>query len=146
MRLWSLHPRYLDARGLVAAWREGLLARAVLRGETRGYTRHPQLDRFRAQPSPVLAINAWLAGIHDEATARDYAFDRSKAGPRRPVEPIAVTRGQLDFEWRHLLAKLAVRDAAAFARWAPLRRPACHPAFRPCAGPVAGWERGAPER
>jgi len=25
MRLWTLHPKYLDARGLVALWREGLL-------------------------------------------------------------------------------------------------------------------------
>ena len=32
MRLWSLHPCYLDPAGLVAVWREGLLARAVLRG------------------------------------------------------------------------------------------------------------------
>jgi len=30
MRLWSLHPRYLDAKGLVALWREGLLAQKVL--------------------------------------------------------------------------------------------------------------------
>src|SRR5690606_6899395 len=42
MRLWSLHPRYLDRQGLLALWREALLARAVLRGETRGYTLHPQ--------------------------------------------------------------------------------------------------------
>ncbi|WP_343214776.1 pyrimidine dimer DNA glycosylase/endonuclease V, partial [Dokdonella sp.] len=40
MRLWSLHPRYLDPQGLVALWREALLAKAVLRGETRGYTQH----------------------------------------------------------------------------------------------------------
>lgn len=43
MRLWSLHPQYLDAKGLVALWREGLLAQAVLAGQTRGYKRHPQL-------------------------------------------------------------------------------------------------------
>ena len=32
MRLWSLSPRYLDVKGLVAVWREGLLADAVLLG------------------------------------------------------------------------------------------------------------------
>ena len=37
MRLWSLHPRCLDAKGLVALWREGLLAQEVLRGKTRDY-------------------------------------------------------------------------------------------------------------
>ena len=70
MRLWSLHPRYLDPQGLVALWREALLAKAVLRGETRGYTRHPQLERFSEHPQPRLAINAYLAAIHDEATRR----------------------------------------------------------------------------
>jgi hypothetical protein len=39
---------YLDGRGLVALWREALLAQAVLRGRTRGY-RHPQLARFRSR-------------------------------------------------------------------------------------------------
>ena len=29
MRLWTLHPKYLDGVGLVALWREALLARAV---------------------------------------------------------------------------------------------------------------------
>ena len=28
MRLWSLHPKHLDPQGLVARWREGLLARS----------------------------------------------------------------------------------------------------------------------
>ncbi|HKX52383.1 MAG TPA: pyrimidine dimer DNA glycosylase/endonuclease V [Nitrosospira sp.] len=38
MRLWTLHPRYLDTKGLVAAWREALLAQKVLSGLTSGYT------------------------------------------------------------------------------------------------------------
>ncbi|MEN6399799.1 MAG: pyrimidine dimer DNA glycosylase/endonuclease V, partial [Rectinema sp.] len=29
MRLWTLHPQYLDQKGLTAAWREGLLAKKV---------------------------------------------------------------------------------------------------------------------
>lgn len=48
MRLWSLHSRYLDSRGLVALWRESLRAQKVLMGDTIGYRHHPQLDRFRA--------------------------------------------------------------------------------------------------
>ena len=27
MRIWTLHPEYLDGRGLTALWRETLLAR-----------------------------------------------------------------------------------------------------------------------
>ena len=70
MRLWSLHPRYLDSKGLVALWREALLAKAVLSGRTRGYRQHPQLARFRAHPEARAAINAYLAAVHEEATGR----------------------------------------------------------------------------
>ena len=93
MRLWTLHPRHLDAAGLVALWREALLAQAVLLGRTRGYTRHPQLQRFRAAADPVASIGAYLRVVADEATSRGYAFDatrivesgrlRSDASPRR---------------------------------------------------------------
>jgi hypothetical protein len=141
MRLWSLHPRYLDPQGLVAVWREGLLARAVLRGQTRGYTRHPQLERFRKHPHPRLAINAYLAAIHVEATSRGYAFDRSKIGPVRAIDDIAVSSGQLAHEWMHLRQKLAKRNPATLARWSTLATPECHPLFRPQPGPVESWER-----
>jgi hypothetical protein len=141
VRLWSLHPRYLDPQGLVALWREGLLARAVLRGETRGYRHHPQLERFRAHPQPRLAINAYLAAVHDEAAARGYAFDRSKLGPVRTVEPIGVAAGQLAFEWEHLRRKLAIRNPSLLEVIEAVAKPACHPLFRRRPGPVAPWER-----
>jgi len=141
MRLWSLHPRYLDPQGLVALWREALLARAVLRGETHGYTRHPQLERFKAHGQPRLAINSYLAAIHDEATRRGYAFDRSRIGPLQSVRPIPVTTGQLALEWMHLQHKLAARSPSLLRRWDGLQMPACHPLFRRRPGPVASWER-----
>ena len=141
MRLWSLHTRYLDPQGLVALWREALLAKAVLRGETRGYTRHPQLERFAEHPHPRLAINAYLATIHDEATRRGYAFDRTKLGPVRAVASIPVNSGQLALEWTHLQRKLAVRNPSLLAQWHDVIIPACHPLFLPRPGPVASWER-----
>jgi len=61
MRLWSLHPKYLDAQGLVALWHEALLAKAVLRNETKGYRNHLQLERFRASSMPLLTINSFSA-------------------------------------------------------------------------------------
>ena len=143
MRLWSLHPKYLDPPGLVAAWREALLAKAVLRGETRGYTHHPQLDRFKAHPHPRLAINAYLASLHAEATRRGYSFDRSKVGPVRSIRPIAVSAGQLAHEWDHLRRKLAVRSPRVLARWSEVTTPQCHPLFRRRPGPVAAWERAS---
>ena len=145
MRLWSLHPRYLDPQGLVALWREALLARAVLRGQTRGYRHHPQLERFLAHPQPRLAINAYLAAVHDEATGRGYRFNRAKVGPVRSVRPIPAGSGQLAHEWKHLRHKLALRSPDTLARWADLDMPACHPLFRRRPGPVASWER-APDQ
>lgn len=141
MRLWSLHPKYLDPQGLVALWREALLAKAVLRGETRGYTRHPQLERFKAHPQPRLAINSYLAAVHVEATHRGYAFDRSKIGPVRAVQAIPVNSGQLACEWHHLQNKLSARNPAVLAEWSGVRNPMCHPLFRPQPGPAESWER-----
>ncbi len=141
MRLWSLHPKYLDPQGLVALWREALLARAVLRGETRGYTAHPQLERFRSHSQPRLAINAYLAAVHGEAVARGYAFDRSRIGPVRTVRSIPVSSGQLGYEWLHLQQKLAARNPAWLARLRGVSVPALHPLFRRTPGPVASWER-----
>jgi len=141
MRLWTIHPKYLDGRGLVTAWREALLARAVLRGQTTGYRHHPQLHRFLGSPSPRSAINAYLSVLLDEADVRGYAFDRSKVGPVRQRFLIATTEGQLDYEWRHLLGKLRARSPAVHARWSGIPRPDPHPLFRLHAGPVESWER-----
>lgn len=141
MRLWTIHPKYLDGRGLVTAWREALLARAVLRGRTKGYRHHPQLQRFLDSRSPRSAINLYLAVLLDEADARGYAFDRSKVGPLRQRFRIPTSEGQLDYEWRHLLGKLRARSPAVHARWSGTSRPDPHPLFRLRAGPVESWER-----
>ena len=140
MRLWTLHPRYLDSRGLVALWREALLAQAVLRGRTQGYRRHPQLARFRGCDAPRAAINAYLLAVHDEAARRGYAFDRSKIR-LCACEPIIVTRGQLLYEWDRLLAKLRERDPALYRAHRRISHPRAHPLFRVGAGPVASWEK-----
>lgn len=144
MRLWSLHPQYLDARGLVALWREALLAQAVLRGQTKGYRHHPQLARFLAAPAPRAAIADYLRAVHAEAESRGYAFAVQKIGRARGAGSIDVTRGQLRHEWAHLLAKLALRDPAQHERLAGLRRPEPHPLFRVVAGGVEAWERVRP--
>lgn len=141
MRLWTIHPQYLDPQGLVALWREALLARAVLRGQTRGYRHHPQLERFRAHALPRCAINAYLAAIHSEATARGYSFDKSKIGPLRSVDSISTTTGQISYEWKHLLGKLSVRSRVLRRHWRTVRVPLCHPLFTPTPGLIEPWER-----
>jgi hypothetical protein len=141
MRLWTIHPKYLDPQGLVALWREALLARAVLRGQTRGYRHHPQLERFRAHALPRYAINAYLAVIHSEAMARGYAFDKHKIGPLRSVHSISVTTGQISYEWQHLLGKLSVRSQVLRQKWRAVRMPLCHPLFTSVSGLIEPWER-----
>jgi hypothetical protein len=140
MRLWTLHPRYLDSQGLVALWREGLLAQAVLRNRTRGYRHHPQLIRFKAQRAPRAAITAYLRAVLAEAESRGFAFDRRKIGPARRTASIACTTGQLEHEWAHLLAKLKLRDPVLYRR---RRRetPEPHPLFIVVPGPKESWEK-----
>ena len=143
MRLWSLHPQYLDPQGLVALWREALLARAVLGGSTRGYRSHPQLERFRAHSAPSSAISSYLQGVHAEAVVRGYSFDRSKVGRARTQAPVLVTEGQVQYEWDHLLHKLAVRNPELHERWHVISVPECHPMFRVVPGPIESWERAS---
>jgi hypothetical protein len=142
MRLWSLHPSYLDSKGLVAAWREGLLARAVLRGVTVGYQHHPQLERFRSHPAPLSAINNYLRGLYLEADRRGYHFDRTKFGPVRNNASIPVTIGQLRFEMRHLSQKVHSRSPGEKKRLPQLKEVKPHPMFRVRPGPREHWERG----
>jgi hypothetical protein len=141
MRLWSLHPKYLDPQGLVALWRETLLAQAVLRGETRGYRNHPQLDRFKSQPAPLSAISLYLKAIHAEAEVRGYSFDKSKIRPTRKAVALIVTSGQMAYEWAHLLSKLKVRSPALYSKWRVAEAPDAHPMFTVRAGEVEPWER-----
>lgn len=141
MRLWSLHPRYLDSRGLTACWREGLLARKVLEGRTKGYRRHPQLDRFRSQNDALAAIDAYLDAVRREALRRGYRFDAARIGPLRPCGRMSVTQGQLAFERLHLLAKLALRDPERYVQLLDDTEPEPHPSFVCVPGEIESWEK-----
>lgn len=141
MRLWSLHPQYLDPKGLVALWREGLLAQAVLQGKTKGYRHHPQLSRFRSQASPVCLIAQYLRAVHTEAVERGYRFDAGKITSGASGMRLDVSQGQLEFEWRHLMTKLGNRAPQWRDELAATRFPLPHPLFRVVPGPIADWER-----
>ena len=140
MRIWTVHPSCLDAKGLVALWREALLAQAVLRGRTRGYRHHPQLDRFRAHATPLGSVAEYLRVVCAEAQARGYRFDRAKISRARCAAAMAVTSGQLAYEWQHLLEKLRRRDPARFAT-VSRTPPTPHPLFHIVPGPIETWER-----
>jgi len=141
MRLWSIHPGYLDAKGLVALWREALLAQDVLKGKTKGYRRHPQLDRFRQHSAPLEAISAYLKVVWDEAHKREYQFDQNKIGRLAPCPRIKVTHGQLRYEFDWLCHKLKKRNPPKYQEIKKLRRIASHPLFRVVPGDIAPWEK-----
>ena len=142
MRLWSLHPGYLDSAGLVALWREGLLAQRVLAGGTRGYRAHPQLERFRSHSNLRGAIAHYLEAVFSEARSRGYRFDPGRIeAPAAPSTAIEVTEGQLRYERSHLARKLARRDPARLDRLVRDPLPDPHPSFAVVPGPIASWER-----
>ncbi|MBA3766046.1 MAG: hypothetical protein H0W99_03465 [Acidobacteria bacterium] len=140
MRIWTVHPRYLDTKGLLAVWRETLLAQKVLQGETVGYRNHPQLSRFKSSTNPTGAIAKYLRAIYVEASARGYKFSEDKIAPSDFSGEIACTRGQLLYEWNHLKEKLRVRDAGRFSQIKEIEEPEAHPIFRIVEGDVEAWE------
>ena len=142
MRLWSLHPKYVDVKGLVALWRETLLAQAVLAGQTKGYQHHPQLNRFKEMPDPIGSIGAYLAVVAEEAMRRGYRFDSTKILRPTP-DRLQVTIGQLAYEWEHLKRKLFTRDPSRYAEYQSIDRPDPHPLFDVIPGEIAEWERGS---
>lgn len=142
MRLWSLHPKYLDPAGLVALWRESLLARKVLEGNTSGYRSHPQLERFRAADSPLDAMEYYLSVIYEESLKRDYHFSVEKI-ERLPSPPplLTVTSGQLEYEFRHLTEKIRRRNPALLTKLQLTSPIEPHPSFRIEEGDICLWER-----
>ena len=141
MRIWSLHPQYLDARGLVALWREALLAKKVLQGDTKGYRHHPQLKRFKETDRPVDGINRYLAEVYKEAERRGYNFNGNKFSRVDGPLNIPVNEGQLRYEMDHLLKKLKVRDHDRYKRYRTTKDIETHPLFTTREGPVEDWER-----
>lgn len=142
MRLWSIHPKYLDRIGLVALWREALLAQKVLLGRTKGYRHHPQLERFKSSKDPIASVCRYLHEVAREGRRRGYNFKTSRICAAPKVKAlIGVKRGQLAYEFEHLLKKLKGRDRGAFEKMRPPARIRPNPAFRAVPGGVEKWER-----
>ena len=141
MRIWSLHPKYLDAKGIVALWREALLAQNVLAGKTKGYKNHPQLHRFIQARDPLATISTYLWGVYEDSLERSYNFDKTKIAKLKSRQRIQVTQGQVEYEMEHLIRKLKPRDNPAFEIICGIQIPEVHPMFDVIDGGVEGWER-----
>jgi len=140
LRLWSLHPKYLDVKGLVALWREGLLAQNVLLGNTKGYKNHPQLVRFKNSTNPVGSIAEYLKFVVDEADKRGYNFNKNKISNHDFKEQINVTNSQIEYEFQHLLSKLRIRKPDLFKKLESIKNVKTHPLFNPVNGNIEDWE------
>lgn len=142
MRLWTLHPKYLDTKGLLALWREALLAQKVISGQTVGFRHHPQLRRFKAHSDPTAAIATYLQAVYREAVSRGYNFSREKINADEQPLRMESTQGQLLYEWEHLKQKLKQRDAGKYEAAAAVVEPEAHPMFDIVAGGIESWEVG----
>jgi hypothetical protein len=136
VRLWSLHPSLLDTKGLVALWRESLLAKNVLENKTRGYKNHPQLIRFKRHTDPAAAINYYLSEILKEAERRNYNFDRTKINWNFKKQTITVTTGQIEYELEHLKRKITRSPLHTIE---PIKK-INHPIFKIIPGEIESWE------
>lgn len=151
MRLWSIHPKYLDTKGLLALWREGLLAKAVLTGKTKGYKNHPQLDRFYKTQNPICTLYYYLSFIYFEARVRGYNFNLDKisriifakaiCGEIHNMYFLQVSKKQLEYEYAHLMKKLEKRDYHKFKELLLLGKIEPNPLFKVVKGNIAEWEK-----
>ncbi len=140
MRIWSLHPKYLDTKGLLALWRETLLAKNVLEGKTKGYINHPQLLRFKESSATTDSINYYLSEVYNEANRRGYNFDKSKFAQTFKITLIPVTSGQIQYEKNHLLNKLQKRDPERYEALKQMTLIDVHPIFNIIDGDIENWE------
>lgn len=140
MRLWSIHPKYLDSIGLIALWRETLLAKNVLEGNTKGYKNHPQLIRFKNTKNPILNINYYLFQIYNEAKNRGYKFDENKFEKVKNFEEIKITNKQIEYEFKHLLAKLKIRNKNLYEKYKNLEQIEVFNNFQIVVGEIEKWE------
>lgn len=141
MRLWSLNPKYLDSKGLLACWRETLLAKKVLEDKTKGYKNHPQLIRFKKLAQPIQGINSYLEQIFIESKSRGYNFDASKIGSKKFSGKIPVTKGQIEYEFEHLKNKLKTRDSKKFLELKKISKIQPNPIFKIIPGKKEEWEK-----
>ena len=141
MRLWTIHPSCLDTQGLIALWRESLLAKAVLEDKTIGYRNHPQLIRFRNTKNPLESINFYLSVIFEESLVRGYQFNTEKFTKPFNIKLIDTNKGQVDFEIRHLKLKLEQRDVSKLIQLNSYKVVPIHPLFSITEGEQEAWEK-----
>jgi len=141
MRLWSIDLEYLDSKGLVALWREALLAKNVLEDNTKGYKNHPQLIRFKKSKDPLKEINKYLYIIYLESQNRNFKFNKLKFKQYKIENKIDITKGQIEFEFKHLLKKLKIRDQKKYEEIKNIKPIKANKLFKIKPGKIESWEK-----
>ena len=149
MRIWSLHPSLLDDKELKTLWKEGIKAvkafRKLYHGERPKQVEHPQLRRFRRSGGFTI-LREMLEQVYIEAQKRDIEVNH------KPIEfkgykyqlakrALAVTSGQLSFEFGLLQSKLMTRAPQKFQDNEALTVIPCNPALIEIDGDVEVWEK-----
>lgn len=117
------------------------MARKVLLGKTKGYRFHPQLQRFKESSEPLLHIDHYLSHVYQEALKRGYRFDAGKIVFSPLKKKLVVSRGQLEYEFQHLMNKLKIRDRDKFLELKKINKLSASPFFRVVKGKLADWEK-----
>ena len=143
MGLWSIDLGWLDSIGIVALWRESLLARAVLEGKTNGYVNHPQLYRFKSSEKPLAAIETYLYYVFEESLKRGFNFDNEKIRNSLIDKniKISVSQGQLDYELKLLKLKLKQRSQEYYKNISTINKGNLNSMFASHPGSIEVWER-----
>lgn len=142
MRIWSIHPKYLDNIGLIACWRETLLTKHVLLGLTKGYKNHSQLLRFKNSSSPIDYINFYLNELYIESQNRNYNFNKNKIGKfKNNLEKINITNKQIEYEFNHLILKLKIRSKEKYEEIKNIKNIEANNLFNIINGEIESWEK-----
>lgn len=165
MRLWTIHPTFLDNEGLHGLWREGLLAQKIIEDPTHGRSNNPQIARFRNHVSPISILGAYLWTVGHEGMERGFKYNVARIEDPPMLGSIMVPKGssgdpripvteeQIRFEFDHLFSKLEERDPVSLEKILnysvqstikyreDFRLKAINPAFRIVVGPIESWEK-----
>ncbi len=119
-----------------------MLAQKVLCNKTKGYKKHPQLERFKQHSKPLEAIGFYLYNVYKEGRKRGYSFKKDKIiRINKSVKPIKVSQGQISFEVNHLATKLKKRDMKSFNIILEIKKIKLHPLFISTKGVIESWEK-----
>lgn len=130
MCLWSIHPKYLDKLGLIALWREGLLAQKALSVPSTQYIRHSELERFKNNENPLKAIGSYLCYVAAEGAKRGYNFTHERiVYPNFDDYLIIINDDTLNLEVKNLKNKLKLRDKTKFKELTEMSKIESNPAF-----------------